>query len=93
MSGSKQSEGICVGIRMRPLNDKEIASGQEKLFEVQSEKNAVIQMSQGQALETNFYDRVFGESENTSAVYAHIGKSTVSGVMNGINGTIFACKR
>lgn len=88
------SEGICVGIRMRPLNDRELTSGQQKLFQCVPSTNAVAQMRDNNPVEGQVYyfDKVFDEKSSTGDVYSHIGKNIVQGVMNGINGTIFACK-
>jgi hypothetical protein len=90
---SNSSEGICVGIRMRPLNEKELNSGQEMIFKCQTSYNAISQLKDGQPLEgqTFYYDKVFDENSRTSDVYTHIGRDIVAGVMGGINGTIFAC--
>eukprot|EP01042_Synura_sphagnicola_P009343 gene9343-11995_t len=86
------SEGICVGIRMRPLNDRELTSGQQKLFQCVPSTNAVAQMRDNAPVDGQVYyfDKVFDERSSTGDVYAHIGKNIVQGVMNGINGTIFA---
>ena len=88
------SEGICVGIRCRPLNERELNNGQDKIFKCFKERNAISQVKENQPVEgqTYFYDKVFDESSTTVEVYTHIGKDIVNGVMNGINGTIFACK-
>lgn len=92
---SSGSEGILVGIRMRPMNDRELAAGQEKIYRCMNAHNAVTQQTKegGQAVEgqTYFYDKVFDETTSTSNVYDAIGKDIVRGVVSGINGTIFAC--
>ena len=89
---SAKGEGICVGIRMRPLNEREKNGGQEKIFQV--DRNSVSQIHHGQPVEnqTYSYDKVFDENATTREVYSHIAKDVVSGVLNGINGTIFACE-
>jgi centromeric protein E len=86
------SEGICVGIRMRPLNERELTGGQQMLFQCNPATNAVAQMRDGAPVEGQVFhfDKVFDEKSSTSDVYSHIGKNIVQGVMNGINGTIFA---
>lgn len=76
---------------MRPLNERERNSGQEKIFQVDG--NSVSHMNHGQPVETFSYDKVFDETISTEKVYAHIAKDIVAGVLKGINGTIFACKR
>jgi hypothetical protein len=57
--------------------------------------NAVSQLKpDGQPLEgqTYYYDKVFDEASSTQDVYNCVGTGIVDGVINGINGTIFACK-
>ena len=85
-------EGICVGIRIRPLNEKEKRDGQEKIFV--STENTVSQVFNGQAVDnqTYSYDKVFSETCSTREIYSNIALQIVKGVMDGINGTIFACK-
>lgn len=95
MEKQPQNEGICVAIRMRPMNEREINSGQSKLFCCDSENNSIAQLkSDGQPLEGQlyYYDKVFDGNASTDEVYTHIAKDIVSGVVRGINGTIFACK-
>ena len=90
---SNGSEGILVGIRMRPMNDREITAGQEMIYKCMNTHNAVSQIKEGHAVEgqTYYYDKVFDETSSTSNVYDAIGKDIVRGVVSGINGTIFAC--
>jgi hypothetical protein len=91
-AGSK--EGICVGIRMRPLNEREISSGQVSIFRCLPHSNTIAQFKDGATLEGQCYsyDKVFDETSSTEAVYAHTCADIVKGVANGINGTVFACK-
>ena len=89
----ENGEGICVAIRMRPLNDREISGGQASVFRVK--QNSVEQINkEGQALEGQLYhyDKVFNESSSNKEVYSYIAHDVVRGVVQGINGTIFACK-
>jgi hypothetical protein len=90
---SKESEGIFVAIRMRPLNEREISSGQEKIFSCFGNNNSVCQLKENQPLDGQayYYDKVFGEACATQEVYNHTAKNIVQNVVNGINGTIFAC--
>lgn len=86
------TERICVAIRIRPLNEKEIASSQEKAFK-SSGNNSICQCSNtGPSDETMYYyDKIFDEDASTTDVYSHVAKDIVQGVVQGINGTIFAC--
>ena len=94
MAEAASSEGILVGIRMRPLNDREVTAGQEKIFKCMNTYNAITQLTKdGHAVEGQmyYYDKVFDERASTVDVYSQIGKDIVKGVVSGINGTIFAC--
>ena len=87
------SEGICVAIRMRPLNERELNGGQVPVFRVK--ENTVEQMTkEGQAIDGQLYhyNQVFGETAQNKDVYSYIARDVVRGVVQGINGTIFACK-
>lgn len=94
MDTNTKGEGICVAIRMRPLNDKEISTGQEQIFKCNSDNNSICQCRDSNPVDgqTFFFDQVFNEKSTTTDVYSHVGKDIVKGVMSGINGTIFACK-
>lgn len=86
-------EGICVAIRMRPLNDRELACGQDAVFRCSSTDNRISQLKENQVVEgqTYSYDKVFNEKATTAEVYTHVGRDAVKNVAAGINGTIFAC--
>jgi hypothetical protein len=77
-----ESEGISVGIRIRPTES------QQRAF-VRS-GNAVSQVGDNQ---TYYYDQVFDENSRNADVYEYLGRKIVTDIMNGINGTIFACKK
>lgn len=95
ISSVPNSEGICVAIRMRPLNERENSGGQEAAYRCTARDNKISQLKDGQVMDgqTYFYDRVFDESATTAEVYTHIGRDAVKNVAAGINGTIFACKK
>ena len=48
----------------------------------------------GQPIEgqVHHYDKVFDGKASTNDVYQYVGTNIVKGVVNGVNGTIFACK-
>ena len=89
------NENTCVAIRMRPLNEREKRDGQEACFKCIADQNAVVQLRDGKEIEGQYhqYDRAFDESSTTDEVYDYVGKDLVAGVVNGISGTIFACKK
>lgn len=59
-SSSSKGEGICVGIRMRPLNEREIQSGQEKIFKCVPNCNAITHVNTADTGpgQTYYYDKV-----------------------------------
>lgn len=87
------TEGICVAIRIRPLNDREISGQQERAFKCLS--NTSIALCTGDAssdaIQTFNYDRIFDDNSSTKDVYEYTAKESVAKVVQGINGTIFAC--
>ena len=93
---NSNSEGICVAIRMRPMNERELKDGQEKIFSCQLNQNSISQLKDNnQPLEgqTYYYDKVFDGNSTTPEVYDHTAKEIVKNVVRGINGTIFACNK
>lgn len=88
----QKEEGICVAIRMRPLNDRECTGGQQAVFQCLHGQNAIAQLRDGQPMDgqTYHYDKVFNGQATTAEVYTHIARDAVKNVANGINGTIFA---
>ena len=75
-------EGICVAIRMRPLNEREKNSGQEKIFNCLPNYNAVAQLKDGVPLEgqISYFDKVFDEQSVNKEVYSHIARDIVKGL-------------
>lgn len=91
MEKAAAKQGICVAIRMRPLNEREQSGGQEKIFSCSTQTNAIVHTKDAMAVETSYYDKVFDETAANKEVYAQIAQGIVEGVVKGINGTIFAC--
>jgi len=86
-------QSINVAIRIRPLNDREKSEGQEERFMSLEGKNMVVQTGEdGEPLSSQAYTyhHVFDKSQNTEDVYNCVGSDLVEGVVNGINGTVFA---
>lgn len=90
---SANHEGVCVAIRMRPMNTREKEDGQSKSFASDTdESNTITQFRDGQPIDAFSFDKVFEETSNNEGVYTHVAKRIVTSVANGFNGTIFACK-
>ncbi|XP_022558286.1 kinesin-like protein KIN-7K, chloroplastic [Brassica napus] len=86
-SAQPSKENVTVTVRFRPLSPREIHNGEEVAWYadgetiVRNEHNPTIAYS---------YDRVFGPTTTTRNVYDVAAHHVVNGVMEGINGTIFA---
>jgi hypothetical protein len=87
-------DGICVSIRIRPLSESEIAQNQGVAFQCIPKYNQIGQLKDGQLMrgQTFDFDRVFDEHSTTNQIYTASARKLVANVVNGINGTIFACK-
>ncbi|KAJ8773395.1 hypothetical protein K2173_028572 [Erythroxylum novogranatense] len=88
LSGTgKAKENVTVTVRFRPLSSGEINRGDEIAwyadggYTVRNEYNSSIAYG---------FDRVFGPATTTRHVYDIAAQHVVSGVMQGINGTVFA---
>ncbi|CAN6720922.1 unnamed protein product [Malus baccata var. baccata] len=84
---SKSKENVTVTVRFRPLSAREINKGDEIAwyadgdYTVRNESNSSIAYG---------FDKVFGPATTTRHVYDVAAQHVVSGVMQGINGTVFA---
>ena len=88
-----EGQSINVAIRMRPLNKREVGDGQEERFQSVPGQNTIVQVNEeGEALATQAYtyDHVFDSEKTTEDVYGSMAQDLVDGVVEGINGTIFA---
>ncbi|CAM9530118.1 unnamed protein product, partial [Laminaria digitata] len=87
-----------VAIRLRPLNERESAGKQGKIWRCVPTHNSVTQQTspEGNPLpvgkgNTFFtYDRIFDEDSSTQEVYEGVAQDIVHSVVRGLNGTIFA---
>ncbi|PNT67686.1 hypothetical protein BRADI_3g30547v3 [Brachypodium distachyon] len=84
---SRSGDSISVTIRFRPLSDREIQRGDEISWYPDGDRLVRCDFVQPAAYA---YDRVFGPSTATEAVYDVAARPVVKGAMEGINGTVFA---
>lgn len=69
------------------MNSREL--GGVKAFQCLQDRNTVSDLLSG---ESYTYNKTFNEDCSTAEVYNNIARDLVTGVMEGINGTLFACK-
>uniref|UniRef100_A0A0D9XLH7 Kinesin motor domain-containing protein n=1 Tax=Leersia perrieri TaxID=77586 RepID=A0A0D9XLH7_9ORYZ len=84
---SRSGDSISVTIRFRPLSEREIQRGDEISWYADGERLVRCEYNPATAYG---YDRVFGPSTATEAVYDVAARPVVKGAMEGINGTVFA---
>ena len=90
MAESKTQEGIVVAVRLKPL-----AADDGAVWRPVVDNNAVqLTNTDGEPLggASAFfqYDRVFGPEADTRALFDGIAQRVVDGVVEGVNGTVFA---
>ncbi|KAM4612456.1 kinesin-like protein KIF3B [Discoglossus pictus] len=93
MSKSKSSETVRVVVRCRPMNSKELASGFEKVVEVDVKLGQVAVKAKGAAHEvpkTFTFDAVYDSNSKQVELYDETFRPLVDSVLLGFNGTIFA---
>ncbi|KAG8092257.1 hypothetical protein GUJ93_ZPchr0012g22040 [Zizania palustris] len=84
---SRSGDSISVTIRFRPLSEREIQRGDEISWYADGDRLVRCEYNPATAYG---YDRVFGQSTTTEAVYDVAARPVVKGAMEGINGTVFA---
>ncbi|KAF0928782.1 hypothetical protein E2562_010660 [Oryza meyeriana var. granulata] len=84
---SRSGDSISVTIRFRPLSEREIQRGDEISWYADGDRLVRCEYNPATAYG---YDRVFGPSTTTEAVYDVAARPVVKGAMEGINGTVFA---
>ena len=75
-----------VGVRVRPLNDREREAGGPPP-PLRFEKKAIVDP---EAEKTWKFDYVWGQETVNETIFTNIALNIVSGVLEGYNGTIFA---
>ncbi|PON51984.1 Kinesin-like protein [Parasponia andersonii] len=90
---SPEEESIVVSVRLRPLNEKELARNDGSDWECVSNNTIAIKsnLSERIVFPTAYtFDRVFGFDSPTKQVYEEGAKEVILSVVKGINSTIFA---
>nr|DBA21953.1 TPA: hypothetical protein GDO54_013059 [Pyxicephalus adspersus] len=94
MLKSKSSETVKVVVRCRPMNSKEIASGFEKVVDVDVKLGQIsvkIQKGASNELPKTFtFDAVYDCNSKQVELYDETFRPLVDSVLQGFNGTIFA---
>lgn len=89
------SETVKVCVRCRPLNSKEKGDGRAQIVHM-DEKNGtcVVQApSDNEPPKTFTFDAVYPPNTEQKKIYQQSAAHIVDSVLEGYNGTIFACMR
>ncbi|KAG9442826.1 hypothetical protein H6P81_018680 [Aristolochia fimbriata] len=87
VEGSRSGDSISVTIRFRPMSEREFQRGDEIAWYPDGDK--VVRCEYNPATAYAF-DRVFGPSTTSKAVYDVAARPVVKAAMEGVNGTVFA---
>ncbi|PIN23911.1 Kinesin-like protein [Handroanthus impetiginosus] len=90
---SAQEEKIFVAIRLRPLNERELAKNDVSDWECINNTTIIFKntLQERSLLPTAYtFDRVFGFDASTRQVYEEAAKKISLSVLSGMNSTIFA---
>lgn len=83
--GEKTVENITVAVRIRPLNQRELASGGEKIWEKEGE----LGIKEKNGTRNFFYDRIYDENTQSTEVFVCQGVEVIEKCISGYNGCIF----
>jgi hypothetical protein len=88
---SSKTETVKVVVRVRPLNEKEIARGCQSIVEVERQLGQLsINSISTQVPKTFAFDSVYGQDSRQRVIYDETAFPLVESVLEGYNGTIFA---
>lgn len=89
----KGGETVKVVVRVRPLNSKETAAGNEKIVDMDTKRGVAILRKPGGTDRDSkdfTFDAVFDDSISQQQIFDDTALEIVESVMDGFNGTIFA---
>eukprot|EP01041_Mallomonas_annulata_P009422 gene9422-19564_t len=87
------TDKICMAVKVRPLTNTEVNSGEVAVFQCQQVTNSITQQAKdGQPIEGQYYqyDKIFGYKSRVGEIYPYIARDIVKGALHGDNGAIFA---
>ena len=90
----EETEAIRAFVRLRPLNDREIAGNHSIIWKVNDETSVVEDSLSAPAAPQRIYsyDHCLGADANNQATYNIVGKPVVLNAFSGCNGTVMTCK-
>ncbi|XP_070359697.1 centromere-associated protein E-like isoform X2 [Equus asinus] len=83
----EEEAAVAVCVRLRPLNSREEALGEDTQVYWKTDNNAIYQVDGSKSFN---FDRVFDSDESTKNVYEEIAVPIIDSAIQGYNGTVFA---
>ncbi|XP_070359912.1 centromere-associated protein E-like [Equus asinus] len=83
----EEEAAVAVCVRLRPLNIREEALGEDTQVYWKTDNNAIYQVDGSKSFN---FDRVFDSDESTKNVYEEIAVPIIDSAIQGYNGTVFA---
>ncbi|XP_070565590.1 kinesin-II 95 kDa subunit-like [Ptychodera flava] len=91
---SKKAESVKVVVRCRPMNEKEVAAGHDRVVDMDVKKGVITisnpKASHGEAPRQFTFDAVYDWNSKQQGLYDETFRVLVDSVLEGFNGTIFA---
>lgn len=89
-STPKKDSNVSVGVRVRPLNEKEINGNMPVYFSTSSDGTTVQEMDENGVVVKHWaYDHVFGPTCTNLEVFQTMGMKLVDGALEGYNTVMF----
>ena len=86
----KKENSVCVGVRIRPRNEKEINADMQVRFSPSSDNRDVQELNEdGDPIKHWSYDNVFGPDSNNKFIFDTMGAKLVDSALEGYNSVLF----
>ena len=86
------AETVKVVVRCRPLNNKELNDGRQQIIEMDEKSGTcVVTPANNEPPKTFTFDAVYAPNTLQEVLYKQSAAHIVDSVLEGYNGTIFAC--
>ncbi len=91
MSQKKEKENnVIVGVRIRPMNEKEKAAQMKVSFQSDEDGMTVQSINDSGDIDENIaFNHVFGPKETNVTIFEKIGPKLVDSAMDGFNSVLF----
>mmetsp|Transcript_27020 Transcript_27020/g.61188 ORF Transcript_27020/g.61188 Transcript_27020/m.61188 type:complete len:1318 (+) Transcript_27020:423-4376(+) len=90
MSRKEQHNNVTVGVRIRPMNEKEVLASMPVYFSASQDATEVQELNEEGVMVKHWsYDNVFGPECSNSFIFDAMGKGLVDAAVDGYNAVLF----